>query len=909
MKRLIVYSTYCFIIFINACLSYADIITPAYMSNSNYTATDNDLKETNGTQLTDKIRETVAKLNYDPVKMYEFVKNQIDYIPYYGCKLGATGVLFEGQGNAYDQASLLIAMYRSIGIPCRYIEGKVKVKKNNVMNWLGVDNAEAAKSILITNGIFIESDSVYFTIYHVWIEAKMPYAGTRGKPLANNGMDFELSNDGDFIVKTNEESQGLWIPLDPSYKKYINKFPKRLPNGMPVDALDFLNQYIYSPVEKMPDELYRENLKKYLSERYPQYSIEDLEFERKIVNEKINIIPSELSPEIIIEEIDNETSGVPDDKLWKVNIKVTRSGNKILDEIDGEGLVRCLSDIYNKKISLTFDVNTTGTYFQKINIYTTSLLPYLSIGDEVINKGQTTTCTVGTQELDVKLEYTIPQPNQKHFTIVGENSIKAGTYLTIAINYGNMSHDIVEQAYRDFKKLQDAVRRDEIEAWDVAPICQLLYTLGIQYFYNVNESNKTLSSLMNCNNYTWVSHAFVKNAVAVDGSYWVGGPINLDINLNHIASWSRNNDLIETQDYTLLSGMSGSAHEHKIFEDMLELEATSSMKMLRLANEYEDNEVVYIDKYIYDKCGGTAQDLIDELGLEYTTTFITNHIKFTDELTNALYIIPKRMFTEQELEAGAGTGYIVITNQYGSANYSGPVKYLLTNANGEITNGGWLTSFIDKVFGAICDFLFDFLNDTVGKIIAALDIFQFEFEFEFLGFCVTIDESTIFSVAASMFTSAVLIPGAQAACNGFLNAAAKGSMNGSFFKNLAQTAGNVFNSAKQEVVKQIKTAGQFVKKVWTTIATAADPVDMRTGEFYTTDIDINIPGDLPIIVKRNYFSGQETFDFIGYGWILNLNYFLWANTFGIDYVDYDSNNDNTLDLVVFRMPGKRRFRN
>ena len=58
--------------------------------------------------------------------IYNYVRDSISYSFYYNTKYGATGTLSAKAGNCVDQAHLLVAMYRSAGIPARYVHGTCK---------------------------------------------------------------------------------------------------------------------------------------------------------------------------------------------------------------------------------------------------------------------------------------------------------------------------------------------------------------------------------------------------------------------------------------------------------------------------------------------------------------------------------------------------------------------------------------------------------------------------------------------------------------------------------------------------------------------------------------------------------------------------------------------------------------
>ncbi|NOZ69664.1 MAG: transglutaminase domain-containing protein, partial [Deferribacteres bacterium] len=96
-----------------------------------------DLSETIEVQFTEAITARAAELQHNPVKIYNWVRNNIEFIPTYGSIQGADMCLQSKQCNAFDTASLLIALLRVSGIHARYAEGTVEIPIEKVMNWVG----------------------------------------------------------------------------------------------------------------------------------------------------------------------------------------------------------------------------------------------------------------------------------------------------------------------------------------------------------------------------------------------------------------------------------------------------------------------------------------------------------------------------------------------------------------------------------------------------------------------------------------------------------------------------------------------------------------------------------------------------------------------------------------------------
>jgi transglutaminase-like putative cysteine protease len=214
-------------------------IGPAYAPNTPgavpsalpVTPTADDLTQTVEVQFTEDISKTANELGRDPVKMYEFVRNTIDYEPYYGSRKGANETLWEKAGNDFDQASLLIALYRYSGIPARYVQGVVEIPIAKAMNWVGVEKPEAAAKLFSAAGVpstALTSGGkiTKLRIEHVWAEAYVPYESYRGAP--------------------GSQGKKQWVPLDASWKTYLVKEPTDAAAVTSFDAVAFAQHLVES---------------------------------------------------------------------------------------------------------------------------------------------------------------------------------------------------------------------------------------------------------------------------------------------------------------------------------------------------------------------------------------------------------------------------------------------------------------------------------------------------------------------------------------------------------------------------------------------------------------------------------------------------------------------------------------
>jgi RHS repeat-associated protein len=165
------------------------------------------------TTVTPEIQALATGLDNDPVKIFNYVHNQIAFQPYYGSNKGAQVTYLDGAGNDVDQASLLIALLSQVPgcTSTLYVYGVYAMpdspvdpsnpsdplNNENLSNWLGVPSA-ATPYVLGDNGVPVNHRGVshgnyaVWTFDHVWVRATI------------NGQTYDL---------------------DPSYKQYTNYNP------------------------------------------------------------------------------------------------------------------------------------------------------------------------------------------------------------------------------------------------------------------------------------------------------------------------------------------------------------------------------------------------------------------------------------------------------------------------------------------------------------------------------------------------------------------------------------------------------------------------------------------------------------------------------------------------------------
>jgi len=177
-------------------LNQAPPIKPAY-KGGNKTITPDDLKSTAEAPINRTIAELAQSLNWNPVLIYEWVKNNIETEWYWGSMKGAEETLRQRAGNDCDQASLLIALLRASGFPSRYIRGVIEFFPDieRAKNLTGINDPTKIAEFFQKAGIpfqpVIAGGRVSnFQLEHIWVETEVPYANYRGAVIDEYGKSW-----------------------------------------------------------------------------------------------------------------------------------------------------------------------------------------------------------------------------------------------------------------------------------------------------------------------------------------------------------------------------------------------------------------------------------------------------------------------------------------------------------------------------------------------------------------------------------------------------------------------------------------------------------------------------------------------------------------------------------------------
>ena len=589
------------------------------------------LSETMEVQFTPEIESLAKELEYNPVKIYEYLRNNFAYEPYYGSLKGAQETLFEKAGNDFDLASLLVALLRVSGIKARYVYGEIIVPIDRAMGWLGVKDPWVAGNILATSGIparmlLVDGKPWGIRMEHCWVEAYIPWEGGKVYRGAYNPKDIG-------------QARWIWAPMDVSYKEY--RYMERIDvSGVPFNE----NEYLDTLRSDSPFDYWFKSIENYIKNNYPDSSVFHGVSGNVIKRLYFGYIPGRYPYQRLMETATRFVE-IPDNYRHKVRFE-------IMNEYGEYELTYTIScpELAGKSVSLFYapatasDESTIESYGGLYNTpaYLVNLKPQLRIDNEVKAEGG----AIGFGN-DQTFTMVFIHPSFGEIDRV-ENMFTAGAWYGIAFDYQKVPGELtMEHSDRlivllDSLDLSDTTEVIVPEEWWAE---EFLYSIGLGYFSMVD-----------------VTFLFgVPYEVSLSG-------MSIDVDRDIENGFSVYNSQDAVKRFTKIRGYEGSYWEYRIFELWLGIPSVSTVKALQVAS----SEGIPI----YDIDRSNINDILPQLS-------IPDEVK--DEITNAVNtgLMAKVSAQSITLNDWEGVGYIL----YDPSTYSGDYRIYGGISGGSTTEG------------------------------------------------------------------------------------------------------------------------------------------------------------------------------------------------------------------------------
>ena len=572
--------------------------------------TASDLAENIEIQFTPAIKAKAAELNHNPVKIYNWVRNNIEYAPTYGSIQGADYCLQTKLCNDMDTASLLVALLRASGIHARYVYGTIQLPIEKVKNWVGgfTDSMEALRLLasagVPTKGLTVGGQVAYVQMEHVWVEAFIDYIPSRGARHKNGHGD-------------------MWVPLDASYKQYSYIQGMDIKSAVPFDAQSFINQvqstatidetagYVTNVNSALIEEAiqnYQTQVRNYITQNYPTATVGDILGVKDIIQQNFSYFLGTLPYKTIVKG--DTYSIVPDSMRHHISINVTKD---IFDSEIGTpiNITKSLPELAGKKITLSYSPATSadqavissylpqphsdGTPIQPSELpsslpaYLINLKPELRIDGIVVATG--TAATMGTQET---FDMTFLDPGRGGDVV--SNVIQVGEYLGIAVTASKISRDGMKAAEDRLASAKTKLASADFTGLTKDDILgEMLYITAMLYNARIDGYDTVLAYSLGVRSVRGPSETIFQTILHVDEMFGVpvraadgGLMMDADRSISYVKALDGNMD--NNVQFMRYSGINASAYEHRVPEQLFSLpdapvEGISAVKALQIAND------------------------------------------------------------------------------------------------------------------------------------------------------------------------------------------------------------------------------------------------------------------------------------------------------------------------------------
>jgi len=519
-----------------------------------------DLAPTEDVQITQEIRDLAAQLGNDPVKIYEYVRNTIDFEPTWGSIKGSVLTLWERSGNAFDTASLLIALLRAAGIPARYVLGTIQVPAAAAQNWVGgVATPQFAATILASGGVPVSYSATHVTLEHTWVEAYVPFSHYRGVPLGQTGRS--------------------WIPLDSSFKQFDYQVPPNLSKLIPFDRVAYLAA---SPSQISPVDAHWIQMRDYLDANDPGKTPDDFKRTRQIRAQSLGLLPASLPARVLA--LTGEGVGIPEVLRHLVRIEIS-------DAITpGLTLSASLPSLLGKRLTVSYipattaDENLIADYGALWNVppYLLRLRPVMKLDGTAMASG----AEIGAGQTQM-ISVTLLQPGGVSDTV--QHDLLAGGYYALGLGpKGRMERLLAER----FRRYTETVPRDYPDQYNDPLLGEFLYLMALRYFERLEAAESELSQL---HHYTYGRDpGELLTGYEVQVAETLGVPLGfqpelytykLDVARVPLVTFAADGDESRRVAIVQQRGLTTSFLEHHTSELMTSLPSGSAVKVIQLANQ------------------------------------------------------------------------------------------------------------------------------------------------------------------------------------------------------------------------------------------------------------------------------------------------------------------------------------
>lgn len=617
-------------------------------------------------------------LNNEPVRIFNYVRNQIDYEHYYGTRKGAKLTLIESSGNDLDQCLLLAELLKAAGV----LESDIQIRRGrhrialsghtgtNAMAMLGLaEEPFPGKTFLEAFGA--AKPSVYSHLSD--LQAKqmvtaLNFVGARGTPGRGPWPGYSELSFYRFWLKVT--IGGNSFELDPSLKQYekINGLSDILAGanysraGLLTAAGGTTGAGYVKNLQTTNIENFLKNLNTdlvaWLNDNHEGLTVEEVLSGRRLVRHDI----TDLSQAFPMTEVYPLGTGVTN-RYNDSNVTGSLSSyqSKIKFRSGALNYTLPTSELAGRKVTLTFGDNPSNGLAE---LRFDDVLPPVATGQVPSRTG------VGAT---MDLTITITHPGGLIDAKDETKSYKRNVSFAYAIIYGfNPSGKLLQQRYT---VLQDYLDNPVYDDDSLEVRSELLNIMGLTWLYQTDLTKRFLAGQ---NDMLDMSHHRFGRMAQEEGYY-------VDVGLQLSGVYPTDGELApERLDNTFHFGsLYASALEHGIIEQMQPgASAVSTVNIIRKANG--DGQRIYL---VDENNWGSVESQLDNGGYPETTLidfdkyYDSNHAEYRPETK---LLLPRDYSVTPKLPDGTdgnwtGSGWVIRNKENAgmiiSGGYGGGYSY------------------------------------------------------------------------------------------------------------------------------------------------------------------------------------------------------------------------------------------
>lgn len=516
-----------------------------------------DTQPNTDVRFTPALAALAASLGNDPVRMFNYVHDEVDSELYFGSKKGSEGALYERAGNDADQASLLIGLLRASGVPARYAIGRVWLSASQARDLARATETQAAANALTSAGI----PAVYVNrpglepvveIEHTWAQAWLPFERYRGN------LEAGATGHG-------------WVDLDPFIKRYAFNDPVNLLGAPAFDPDAYLSTYTTT----LPIDVWANGLRAYiLANGLDCETLMSATRYRTIVPAGLETLPAAL-PVTQVSLLDAPTT-LSAARRYAVNLQVQDAQGNVELDLDLD-----LPAAYGRRIDVTFPaataadqavIDANGT-LSNTPAFLVNLRATLSVSETVVATGAPV-----RPGADRRLVATFTTPGLASATGQIGHWMQAGGVYAFGMDYESLPQRLIDEADARLAELPPGDGRE----------AQVLHVALLTYFREFDRARDVAAGVLQSGVIRDVGAGFAARKVKVTGAF--GAPTRvapsshfLDVPKLSLLIYDVEGGQDRAAQAATLIGYTSSALEHLVWQQRFAKDSVSAVKLLQLA--------------------------------------------------------------------------------------------------------------------------------------------------------------------------------------------------------------------------------------------------------------------------------------------------------------------------------------